>query len=140
MDSTTGLWTGLYVFLLDQAFRCPCPAAGGALACEADWLCVYIHVLRGCLRHTALCARAVPPTALPVTDADRPVRVERSTSDGHIQRGSQGQPSRLCIPCIHKVPEAAGECWRIQYAEAFCTGLIAVPLHWPVIQRLSVTP
>ncbi|CSW32103.1 Uncharacterised protein [Shigella sonnei] len=84
-------------------------AAGGVLACEADWLCVYIHVCCADVApHTAPCARAVPPTAPPsVTDADRPVRVERSTSDGHIQRGSQGQPSQLCIPCIHKVPEAA---------------------------------
>lgn len=84
-------------------------AAGGALAYEADWLCVYIHVCCADVApHTSPSARTEPPTAPPsVTDAERPVRVEQSTSDGHIQRGSQGQPSRLCIPCIHKAPEAA---------------------------------
>ncbi len=105
-----GLWTGPYVFPARSGVPVSMSrAAGGALACEADWLCVYIHVCCADVApHTAPCARAVPPTAPPsVTDADRPVRVERSTSDGHIQRGSQGQPSQLCIPCIHKVPEAA---------------------------------
>src|SRR5699024_5570075 len=105
-----GLWTGPYVFPARSGVPVSMSrAAGGALACEADWLCVYIHVCCADVApHTAPCARVVPQTAPPsVTDADRPVRVERSTSDGHIQRDSQGQPSRLCIPCIHKVPEAA---------------------------------
>lgn len=52
--------------------------AGGALACEADWLCVYIHVCCADVApHTIPYARAEPLTAPPsVTDADRLVRVE----------------------------------------------------------------
>ncbi len=50
-----GLWTGPYVFPARSGVPVSMSrAAGGALACEADWLCVYIHVC---------CADVAPHTA-----------------------------------------------------------------------------